>query len=97
MAAEAEYHKTTKYQELGSVYLFVHLAIETSGAFGSMAADLFLLIWKNGSHPSWRNPGYSYRIARLKITKIKGHECVPYNRSIVHILYVYIEITPSNS
>ncbi len=59
VATKAEYHKRTKYHELDSVYLFVPLAIETSGAFGPAAAALFLLIWTNRSQPSWRNPWYT--------------------------------------
>ena len=43
VAAEAEYHERTKYQELNSVYLFVPLAIETGCSF------FFLLILENGS------------------------------------------------
>ena len=38
VAAEAEYLKRTKYQELDSVYLFVLQAIDTSRAFGPTAA-----------------------------------------------------------
>ena len=41
VATETEYHKRTKYQELDYVYLFMLLAIETSGAFGSAAAAFF--------------------------------------------------------
>ena len=41
MAAEVEYHRITKYQELDSVYRIVPLAIETSGAFGPKAATFF--------------------------------------------------------
>ena len=40
VATEAEVHKRIKYQDLDSVYLFVPLAVETSGALG-LAATAF--------------------------------------------------------
>ena len=45
MPSEAEDHKRTKYQELVSMYHFVPLTIETSGAFGPTAAAFIMFYY----------------------------------------------------
>ena len=58
VAAEAEYHNRTKYQELDSMYIFIPIAIKISGAFSPAAAAVFTDLGKQVAE-SWRNPGHT--------------------------------------
>ena len=70
VANEAEHRKKVKYSNLGDQYLFVPLAVETSGSFSSAARSFFEEL---GRRISGEIKSYFYLVQRLSIEILRGN------------------------
>ena len=73
MANEEEHKKKVKYYNLGDQYLFVPLAVETSGSFGSAAMSFFEELGRRIRENTGEINSYFYLVQRLSIEIQRGN------------------------
>ena len=85
VANEAE--QKIKYSNLGDQYLFVPLAVETSGAFGSAAVSFFRDLGKRIRDSTGENRSSFYLIQRLAVELQRGNAA-----AVLGTLHIYLII-----
>ena len=73
VADEAEYQKKIEYSNLGDQYLFVPLAVETSGAFGQAAVSFFRDLGRRIRDSTGENRSSFYLTQRLAVEIQRGN------------------------
>ena len=73
VANEAEHHKRVKYSDLGSSYLFVPIAIETAGVFGSAAAAFLRELGRRVKAQSGDERSAFFLLQRISIELQRGN------------------------